>query len=367
MQRVQAYPEILEQIDTIDPVAYTRTRTQLSGAVTQLSPYLSRGVITLPQVRDRLFARAAPDSCEKLVQELAWREYFQNVWWEKGDAIFSDLRFSREDWAHAELVTALVEADTGIDVIDDSVRKLYDTGYLHNQLRLAVAAIACNCARAHWFPMGQWFYYHLSDGDLASNFLSWQWVAGTSINKRYSINQELLTAISDTTQAGSWLDVSREAFLTMPTPVQLTTHEPFSFTTPYPETPEPPTVAGQDVCCYTPWTLDPEWRRAQSARRLLIIDPTWFDRFPVSELVMDFIVRQGQTVMPELEIFVGDIFAVPGIDGAANIYAKPHPTNRHWPATFDERELLFPKVTGYYPSFMKYWQAVNSREHTDSV
>lgn len=361
MPLVQSYDEIIEQIDTIDPVAYARTRNHLDGAVTKLSPYISRGVITLPQVRERLYVRHDPADCEKLVQELAWREYFQNVWWAKGEAIFSDLRFSRDDWAHEELPTALINASTGIAVMDTGIQGLYDTGYLHNHLRMALAAIACNCARAHWLPTGKWMYYHLADGDLASNFLSWQWVAGTSVNKRYSTNQELLNGISDTTQAGTWFDVSRDAFLTMTTPSHLGAYEPFSLTTPYPETQEPPSVAGQDVYCYTPWTLDPTWRRAQSARRLLLIDPAWFDRFPVSELVMDFIVRQGQTVMPELEIFIGDIFAVPGIDGAAHIYAKPHPTNQHWPATFDGRELLFPEVRGYYQSFFKYWQAVTTR------
>ena len=366
MSGVQSYAEIVEQIDLIDPLAYAKTRNHLGGAVTHLSPYLSRGVITLPQVKARLLARHRPADCAKLLQELAWREYFQNVWWEKGNAIFSDLRFPRDDWEHEDLVSALVGAETGIAALDDAVKKLYDTGYMHNHARMWVASVACNVARAHWYGMGMWLYYHLLDSDPASNFLSWQWVAGTSVHKRYTTSQSLINACSDTKQPHTWLSLEREATLTMPIPEHLLQSEPVILPMEYPEQPEVMSVFGAEVYLYTPWTLDPGWRRAgdgstdgdrgSHTRRLLIIDPAWFDRFPVSPFVLDFIIRQGQTVMPELEVFVGDVYDMPGITEAVAVYTKAHPTNQSWPGQHDPRELLAPAVTGYFPSFFKYWQ-----------
>jgi deoxyribodipyrimidine photo-lyase len=353
---VRSYQEILTLIDEVDVKAYAQTRNHLDGAVSRLSPYISRGVITLPFVRDRILARSTKTEAEKFIQELAWREYFQRVWWTKADGIFSDLRFARTDWRHAELVTGMVEANTGITVIDQIIKKLYDTGHMHNHARLWVAAMACNIAKAHWYEMGRWLYAHLLDGDLASNFLSWQWVAGTSVQKRYTMNQALINACSGDDQVGSWLDIDREATLVMSLPTTLITSESFYLTTNYPEN-DMVSVADQTVCLYTPWTLDPLWRREQSSRRILVIDPVWFDRFPVSDLVLDFIIRQGQTVIPNLEVYSGEIEAIPGLKYASQIHYRRHQTNLHWPGNGDEPEYLYPEVTGYYPSFYAFWQA----------
>lgn len=93
-----------------------------------------------------------------------------------------------------------------------------------------------------------------------------------------------------------------------------------------------------------------------AARRVLVIDPAVFDHFPVSDLVLDFIIRQGQTMLPELEVFVGAVTEIPGLQAAAAIYTKAHPTNRNWPGTHDPRELLAPSATDYYPSFFAYWK-----------
>ena len=192
MIQTKTQTELLEMIDAIDPIAYAKTRNHLSGAVTKLSPYITRGVITLPQIRDRLLQNHSEKDCEKLIQELAWREYFQEVWWDKGGEIFSDLRFSRDDWRHKELITALVEANTGVEVLDQSIKELYKTGYMHNHTRMWIASVACNLGKAHWYEMGKWLYYYLADGDPASNFCSWQWVAGTSKSEPYTCNQELI-------------------------------------------------------------------------------------------------------------------------------------------------------------------------------
>ena len=363
---LKSYSEILTTIDNIDPLTYAKTRNQLAGAVTKLSPYISRGVITLPQVRDRLLVRHTARDCEKLIQELAWREYFQTVWAARGDDIFSDIRFERDDWRHSGIVSAIKEANTGVAVFDAGVRELYDTGYAHNHLRMWLASVSCNLAYAHWHSMGKWLYYHLIDGDLASNFLSWQWVAGTSINKRYTVNQKLINGCSEQSQVRTMLTYDRDDMTTLPTPAVLLPWTPENLQTNYPVVEPLPSAVGDTVCLYTPWTLDPTWRAEQSAaRRVLVIDPTWFDRYPVSDAVLAFIVAQGQLVIPQLEVHVGCVTDIDGISDTVATYTRAHQTNTDWPAQFDPAPKLFPAVGGYYKSFFAYWKAVEktSREN----
>lgn len=353
---VKSYEEILHIIDRIDPVKYAQTRNHHEGAVTRLSPYITRGVITLPQVRERLLKRHSPAACGKLVQELAWREYFQNVWWAKGDKIFTDLRFPRSDWRHEELVLAIVRAKTGIHEIDQRIDELYATGYMHNHVRMTVASVACNLVRAHWYEMGRWMYHHLLDGDPASNFCSWQWVAGTSVNKRYTTSQGVVNACSDSTQRDTWFDFDREQILTLPVPEVLQASEQSLLTCHYPATEITATSSKKPVVLYTPWTMNPTFAAAQDATRVLVIDPAWFDRLPVSKRVMEFIVAQGKAVIPDLHVFVGEVRELlVGVE-LTRIQYLQHQTNLEWPGEGMPPDRLVPQVTGYFPSFFKYWQ-----------
>jgi deoxyribodipyrimidine photo-lyase len=169
------------------------------------------------------------------------------------------------------------------------------------------------------------------------------------------VNQSLINACSKSTQTDSWLKIERDEFLTMVTPPHLEVQEPFSLHTEYPDT-DIDTVSGSCVCLYTPWTLDPLWRTDETtARRILVIEPLWFDRYPVSPSVLDFIIRQGQTVIPDLEVYVGSVDDLPGIR-SSTVYFKDHQTNQHWSGTRETNEKIFPEVSGYYQSFYKYWQ-----------
>ena len=58
-----------------------------------------------------------------------------------------------------------------------------DVGYVHNHARMWLASVVCHLAGADWRAGAAWFSFHLLDGDLASDTLSWQWVAGTGSHK----------------------------------------------------------------------------------------------------------------------------------------------------------------------------------------
>jgi deoxyribodipyrimidine photo-lyase len=353
---VKTYEQILEQIDSVDPTLYAKTRNKHDGAVTKLSPYITRGVITLPEIKERLLAKHSKQDCSKLIQELAWREYFQNVWWAKGGEIFRDLRFSRDDWRHESLVSAIVNAETGIDALDTKITELYETGYMHNHVRMNVASVACNLAKAHWYEMGRWLYYHLIDGDPASNFLSWQWVAGTSVNKQYLTSQQVLNACSPQQQQGTWLDFEREAMMEQAMPEVLEASQPAELSCHYPNSEIETIATDKKTILYTPWTLNPTYQKEVAAERILLIDTDWFERLPVSERVMNFIVEQGKAVIPDLKVMVGKpTELLKGIEVETISYLT-HQTNTDWPGEGDDAPMLVPAVTGYFTSFFKYWQ-----------
>lgn len=75
------FDAILDRIATIDPVGYGKSRNYINGAVSYISPYISRGVISTKFVYLELLKRNYhPSSILKFIQELAWRDYWQQVW-----------------------------------------------------------------------------------------------------------------------------------------------------------------------------------------------------------------------------------------------------------------------------------------------
>ncbi len=181
----------------IRPQEYERTRNFLSGAVTQLSPYLRHGVLTLAEVRDHALAQAArPEDAGKLVQELAWRDYWQRLYTVLGEGVWTDREVSKTGFKAsqyaAELPQALVEGRTTLACMDGFAEQLQQTGYLHNHARMWVAAYVVHWLKVRWQTGARWFLAHLLDGDAASNNLSWQWVASTFSAKPYIFNRENL-------------------------------------------------------------------------------------------------------------------------------------------------------------------------------
>ena len=175
----------MARIAAVRPAAYARTRNALDGAVTGLSPYITHGVVSMADVLAGVVARHRLDVQHKLVFELGWRAYFRHVWQHRGDGILRSLRegpLPGDAYATA-LPQDIRQACTGVPVVDAAVRTLYATGMLHNHARMWLASYLVHVRKVHWRTGADWLYGHLLDGDLASNHLSWQWVAGTASSK----------------------------------------------------------------------------------------------------------------------------------------------------------------------------------------
>ena len=68
---------------------------------------------------------------------------------------------------------------TGYPIIDAGMRELYDTGYMHNRVRMIVASFLVKNLRIDWREGFKWFWECLLDADLANNSANWQWVSGS--------------------------------------------------------------------------------------------------------------------------------------------------------------------------------------------
>ncbi len=180
-----------ERLRRIDPITYGHTRNALDGAVTGLSPYFTHGLLDATDALAALQARHALGPQDKLVMQLGWREFFAHVWRHQGERIFSDLRPAITTLPYRNAIPEdVLSASSGVAVIDQAVRQLHATGYLHNHARLWLASYLVHLRKVHWRVGADWLYAHLLDGDLASNHLSWQWVAGTFSIKPYLFNAE---------------------------------------------------------------------------------------------------------------------------------------------------------------------------------
>ena len=356
------YESILSKINAIHPEKYSKTRNFLNGDITYLSPYISRGVISTKQLMDAVLKNGFTFlQSEKLIQELAWREYYQRIWQVKKEQIWDDLKQAQPGVDHHDMLNSLLNCDTGIQVIDYQISQLYQLGYVHNHIRMYVASIACNIGKAHWKMPAKWLYYHLLDGDIASNNCSWQWVAASFSSKKYYCNQENINKYTNTNQTDTFLDNTYEQIASIKVPDSLTLTTSIQLNTILPNTKSPILDLSKPTLLYNAYNLDPNWRANENVNRVLLLEPSHFNANPVSEKVLNFVLALSKNI-PDIQVFVGEVSEIlalyKGSDIEINelIISKEHPAFEYYPGIKDQRDWMFPSVTGYYPSFFKFWE-----------
>jgi deoxyribodipyrimidine photo-lyase len=356
----------LERLAGVDVRAYARSRNHLRGAVSRLSPYLTHGLIGLPEVMAAVGAGAG-----KFAQELAWREFFGLVHLREGRRIFND-RFGPQprrapNASPQQLPVALMRGETGIDALDAAVRALVDGGYLHNRQRLWLAAVTCHLAGADWRAGAAWFFYHLLDGDLASNTLSWQWVSGSGAAKPYLADQANLNHFSDMAQHGTFLDHPSAGLLARPIPEVLRENAPLALHAQLPDLPAPSFDPAQPLLLYHPWGLDPTWRAEERADRWLLLEPALFGRHPLGPQRIAWLLAAAAGV-PGLKVAVADAppllrerLAAVAAGRAAPVRHRAHPAVTHWPGDPDPWPTVFAERwpgASAPRSFSAFWKRV---------
>ncbi len=291
---------------------------------------------------------------EKLVQELAWRDYWQQTWLAKGDLITSDLKQQQVPVSNHEIPRAIVDAFTGIEAVDQAIKALYETGYMHNHMRMYVASICCNIARSHWLAPAKWMYSHLWDGDLASNFLNWQWVAGTHSKRKYYANQDNINKFFKSNQKNTFLDVDYDQFNGLKTPDVLSATVPFDPETPLPSSEKPTLEKDKPTLVYTYYNLDPYWHLEEDKQRVFLLEPSFFKEYPVSRNSIHFALKLAENIHG-IRVFIGEYSELLEMVNQARLVFKEHPTQKHYLGQAEPREWLT-RVSGYFPSFSAFWK-----------
>ncbi|MET1415268.1 deoxyribodipyrimidine photo-lyase [Roseibium sp. HPY-6] len=163
-----------------------RNRPDLPN-VSRLSPHLHFGDISPRQIwfETQKTMNQEPDlgnDGQKFLSEIAWREFSYHLLYHFPELPKSNWRptFDAYPWREApEDLERWQKGQTGYPIVDAGMRELWQTGYMHNRVRMIVASFLVKHLRLHWHHGEAWFRDTLLDADLANNSASWQWVAGS--------------------------------------------------------------------------------------------------------------------------------------------------------------------------------------------
>ncbi len=149
-----------------------------------LSPHLAHGEITPFQVwhaTRTAFKSGCTADAEKFRKEIAWREFSYHLLFHnpKLDSANFNRAFDRFPWADdARRLEIWQRGRTGYPLVDAGMRQLWQTGWMHNRVRMVCASFLVKHLMIDWRHGERWFWDTLVDADPASNAASWQWVAG---------------------------------------------------------------------------------------------------------------------------------------------------------------------------------------------
>ena len=151
--------------------------------VSRLSPHIHWGEISVNQIWHAARARNdLPETdVDNFCSELGWREFSQSLLYFNPELKRRNLqpKFDGFDWRDDDaLLRAWQRGRTGIPFVDAAMRELWQTGYVHNRMRMVTGSFLVKNLRLHWHHGEAWFWDCLVDADHANNSASWQWIAG---------------------------------------------------------------------------------------------------------------------------------------------------------------------------------------------
>lgn len=165
---------------------YERDRDFPGKSVTSgLSPHLANGEITPFQIfaaLKRSKRKSGQSDVEKFRKELLWREFCYHLLFHNRELDSKNFQpgFNDFPWRKdKQRKRAWQRGQTGYPIVDAGMRELWQTGVMHNRVRMIAASFLIKHLLVDWRDGEKWFWDTLVDADPASNPGNWQWVAGT--------------------------------------------------------------------------------------------------------------------------------------------------------------------------------------------
>ena len=153
----------------------------LNGS-SKLSPYIRNGQINVNHIWENCSKLKTRNiGIRKYLNELGWREFSHSLINYFPQMLKGNLRseFDRFPWEKNERnLKAWKKGLTGYPIVDAGMRQMYETGWMHNRIRMVVGSFLVKHLRINWKEGEKYFRNCLLDFNEANNVAQWQWVAG---------------------------------------------------------------------------------------------------------------------------------------------------------------------------------------------
>lgn len=173
----EALPCYAEERDRPDMPSTSRLSPHLRFG--EISPRSIFYAVQMAQESGKIPARDAA----KFIAEIGWREFSYHLLYYNPELATQNFqsRFDAFSWkgGNAAHLTAWQKGNTGYPIVDAGLRELWQTGFMHNRVRMIVASFLIKHLMMDWRVGEEWFWDTLCDADPGSNAASWQWVAGS--------------------------------------------------------------------------------------------------------------------------------------------------------------------------------------------
>jgi deoxyribodipyrimidine photo-lyase len=151
-------------------------------ATSKMSVYLHFGQVSPREIIAYLREKESKTYVDAFIRQLVWREfgmYFLYHFPQTTDKNWRE-KFDQFPWKGSKKDLELwKKGQTGYPIVDAGMKELWETGWMHNRVRMIVASFLIKDLMIHWKEGALWFWDTLVDADLANNTLGWQWVAGS--------------------------------------------------------------------------------------------------------------------------------------------------------------------------------------------
>lgn len=164
----------------IQDYAEARNIPSNEQGTSRLSPHLSAGEISPRQIWQA--GRDGKYNADKFLSEIGWREFFYVLLYHNPELANKNYKpdFDNFEWKNDKAaLAAWTQGQTGYPFVDAGMRELWQTGWMHNRVRMVVASFLIKHLLIDWRKGEDWFWDTLLEADPASNSASWQWVAGS--------------------------------------------------------------------------------------------------------------------------------------------------------------------------------------------
>jgi deoxyribodipyrimidine photo-lyase len=162
-----------------------------SDGTSSLSPHLHFGEISPRQIVNTLapliefHGGNMATAAEGFLRQLLWREFARYILWHFPETSSEPMnrKFTPSFWKNDKAgLHRWQRGTTGIPIVDAGMRQLWETGWMHNRVRMLVASLLTKNMGIPWQQGARWFWETLVDADLANNSMGWQWVAGCGVD-----------------------------------------------------------------------------------------------------------------------------------------------------------------------------------------